>query len=125
MNLINQRRQQGLSAPGWLVLASIAGFFVMTFFKVYPMYYENYKISSTLNSIQEDPVIDVTSRTAIWEKIQKILYIESVKTLKREHVKMSRKNGKTTITVNYETRIPYIGNLDLVGKFNQTVVIDR
>ena len=125
MNLINQRRQQGISSPGWLLIASIAGFFILTFFKVYPMYYEHYKISATLNSIQQDPSVDVTSRSDIWDKIQKRLFIDNVQTIKREHVKMARKDGKTTITVSYEARTPYFGNLSLVGSFNQTVVIDR
>ena len=125
MNFISRRRQKGLSSVGWLLIASIAGFLVLTFFKVYPMYYESYKVSSILSSIQEDPSIDVKSKRAIWEKMEKRFYIDNIPTIKREHVKMSRKDGKTTITVNYEIRTPFIANLFLVGKFNQSVVIDR
>ena len=125
MNLINRRRQEGISSVGWLLIASIAGFFIMTLFKVYPMYYEHYKITSTLNAIQEDPSVDVKSKAAIWEKMNKRFFIDNVRTVKREHVKMSRKDGKTTVTVSYEARTPYIANLSLIGSFNQTVVIDR
>lgn len=125
MKQINQRRQQGLSSVGWLLIASIAGFFILTFFSVFPMYYESYKIGATLNSIQEDPSIDVKSRSAIWEKMQKSFYIDNVSSVKREDVKMTRKDGKTTITVSYEARAHFIANLTLVGSFDQTVVIDR
>ncbi|NNE62990.1 MAG: DUF4845 domain-containing protein [Gammaproteobacteria bacterium] len=125
MNLINRRRQQGISSVGWLLIASIAGFFILTLFKVYPMYYEHYKIISTLNAIQEDPSVDVKSKSAIWEKMNKRFFIDNVRTIKREHVKMSRKDGKTTVSVSYEARTPYIANLSLIGSFNKTVVIDR
>jgi hypothetical protein len=125
MNLNNRRRQKGMSSWGWLLIASIAGFFIMTLITIYPMYYEHYKISATLNAIQEDPSVDVKSRSAIWEKIKKRLFIDNVDIIKRENIKMSRKDGKTTITLSYEARAPYIANLSLVGTFNQTVVIDR
>ena len=114
-----------MSSWGWLLIASIAGFFIMTLITIYPMYYEHYKISATLNAIQEDPSVDVKSRSAIWEKIKKRLFIDNVDIIKRENIKMSRKDGKTTITLSYEARAPYIANLSLVGTFNQTVVIDR
>jgi hypothetical protein len=38
---------------------------------------------------------------------------------------MSRKDGKTTVTVTYEVQDDYIGNLFIGGKFVETIVIDR
>ncbi|MCP4432318.1 MAG: DUF4845 domain-containing protein [Gammaproteobacteria bacterium] len=123
--MINRSRQKGVSGVGWLVMASIFGFFLLTFFKVFPMYYESYKITGILNTIQEDPSIDVKSKRAIWDKMQKTFYIDNIDSIKAEHVKMSRKNSQTTISINYERRTPFVANLFLVGKFNQTIVIDR
>lgn len=125
MNLNNLSRQKGISGVGWLLIASIFGFFLLTFFKVFPMYYESYKIEAVLKTIQEDPSVDAKSKRAIWDKMQKTFYIDNITSIKAEHVKMSRKDGKTTIAINYEARAPYFANLYLVGKFNQTVVIDR
>ncbi len=44
---------------------------------------------------------------------------------KREHVSMSRKDDKTTVTISYETRDSYFGNLFIGAKFNESVVIER
>jgi hypothetical protein len=38
---------------------------------------------------------------------------------------MVRKNGRTTVTVTYETRDSYVGNLFIGASFEESVVIDR
>ncbi len=89
------------------------------------MYYENFQIRSILNSIQEDPSIDVKSKRAIWSTLQNRFNIDDVDSIKREHVKLSRKNSKTTIKIDYERRKPLIANLFIGAKFSETLVIDR
>ncbi|MDH5356846.1 MAG: DUF4845 domain-containing protein [Gammaproteobacteria bacterium] len=123
---LNKHRQKGLSGPTWLVVIAIFSFLMLTFFKVFPMYYKSFQVQAVLKSVQEDAGLDVKSKRAIWESMKKKLFVNEVHTLiARENVKMSRKDGKTTITVTYETRDDYIGNLFIGGKFVETVVIDR
>lgn len=125
MKVINRHQQKGLSGIGWLVVLGFLGLIIITFLNVFPMYYENMQIKAALKGVQEDPSIDVKSKSALWTSLEKRLYIDGVTSIKREHVKMSRKDGKTTITVSYESRKPYIANLSIVGAFNDIVVIDR
>lgn len=120
-----RHRQQGLSSIGWLALAGIFALIIITIIRVVPIYMENMTIKSVLTSVQEDAKIDPKSRRAIWDAISKRLYINEVRLIKREHVKMTRKDGKTTVTISYETRRPYIGNLFIGGTFSESVVIDR
>jgi len=125
MRIINRHRQQGISGPVWLLIIGLFALIVTSLFNLYPMYYENYLLKSVLTSVQEDPSIDVKSKKAIWESMNKKLYINGVNSIKREHVKMTRKDGKTTISVKYERRADFVGNLGFVGGFSESVVIDR
>ncbi len=125
MKLINRHRQKGLSGISWLVVGCIFGVLLLAFFRLFPIFYENYQLKSVLTSIQEDPSIDVKSKKAIWDTMQRRFYIDNVKTIKREHVKMSRKDGKTTINIKYESRSPFLANLFIGGSFSETIVIDR
>ena len=127
MNRIHKsgRRQRGLSSVGWIAVAGFFGLIIITFFKVFPFYYDNFKVKTALESIQQDNTIDPKSKRAIWEALQKRLFVNDVKSIEREDVKMSRKDGRTTVTVTYETRDDYIGNLYIGGKFNETIVIER
>ena len=119
------RRQQGLSFLGWMAVVAIFGLLIISFFKIFPIYNENFTIQSVLTSVKEDQKIDPKSKRAIWDGIIKRLSVNHILSIKRENVKIERKNGKTTVTITYETRRPYIGNLFIGGNFSESVVIDR
>ena len=119
------KRQRGISTVGWLVVVAIFGLLVVTFFKVFPMYYGNFKLKSALEAIQADSSIDAKSKRAIWDSLQKRLFIDEVRSVKRENVSMERKDGKTTVTVSYEMRDSYVGNLFIGASFTESIVIDR
>ena len=119
------RRQQGLSAVGWLLIVAIFGLLIVSFFKVFPMYYGNFKLKNALQSVAQDSEIDPKSKRAIWEGLSKRLFVDEVRGITREQVKMQRKDGRTTITVDYETRDSWVGNLYIVAKFSESIVIER
>ena len=120
-----RHRQKGLSAFGWIGAAAIFGLLLISFFKVFPMYYDNFKLRAALESMKTDTAVDPKSKRAIWTSLQKRLFIDDVRRIQREHVKMERKDGKTTITVSYEAQDDYIGNLFIGARFSESVVIDR
>ena len=119
------QRQKGMSTAGWIGIVGIFGLLIITFFKVFPMYYGNFKLKTVLEAIQQDQSLDVKSRRAIWESMQKRLYVNEVRSIQKEHVTMERKDGKTTITVKYEIRDSYVANLFIGAYFEESVVIDR
>lgn len=120
-----RHRQKGLSSVGWIAIAGIFGLLVITFFKVFPMYYDNFKVKSALEGVQTDTSIDAKSKRAIWDSLSKRLYINEVRNIRRENVTMERKDGKTTVTVSYEAQDDYIANLFIGARFTESVVIDR
>ena len=118
-------RQQGLSFFGWMAIVAIFGFLILSFFRVFPIYYENFNIQKSLSGLAEKEKIDVKSKRAIWDSLIKSLRVNEVYSIKREDVTIERKDGKTTVTITYETRRPYISNLFIGGNFTESVVIDR
>ena len=125
-NIANFRyRQQGLSFFGWMAMVAIFGLLILSFFKVFPIYNENFTIQAVLSGLADDEKIDVKSKRAIWESLQKRLYVNEVRSIKPENVTIQRKDGKTTVTISYRTQRPYIGNLFIGGNFTESVVINR
>ena len=121
----SRNRQKGMSTVGMITIVGIFGFLVVGFLTVFPMYYDNIKLQSALEAIQNDTSVDAKSKQAIWKSLQKRLYINEVKIITKDHVKMLRKNGKTTITVSYEARDTFVGNLFIGATFVEIAVIDR
>jgi hypothetical protein len=73
----------------------------------------------------QDAELDVKSKRALWDALSKRLFIDEVRSVTRDNVTMTRKDGKTTITVSYETRDDYIGNMFIGATFVESIVIDR
>ncbi len=121
----SRHRQKGLSSVGWIAMVGIFGLLLLGFFKVFPMYYENFKLKSVLEAVSLDESLNPRSKAEIWNSLSKKAYINEVRGLKREHVTMERKDGKMTVTVSYEKRDNYVGNLFIGGKFVESVVIER
>jgi hypothetical protein len=119
------RNQKGISTIGIIVVIGIFGLLVVSFLKVFPMYLGNFRLQSVLEAMQQDVELHVKSKRAIWSSLSKRLDINEVRTIKREHVKMDRKDGKTTITVSYEIRDAFVGNLFIGASFNESIVINR
>ena len=118
-------RQKGLSFVGWMALVAIFGFLILSFFKVFPIYNENFTIQSVLTHLAKDEKVDFKSKRAIWDSLAKRLAVNEVYTIKPENVTIQRKDGKTTITISYRAQRPYIGDLFIGGDFTESVVTDR
>ena len=121
----SRHSQKGVTAAGWFIIIAIFAFLVITFFKVFPFYYDNFKLQSSLESLAADTEIDPKSKRAIWDSLQKRLFINEVRDIKRENVVMHRKDGVTTVTVTYEVSDNYIGNLFIGARFSEQAVINR
>ncbi len=122
---ISRRRQKGMSSFGWIAVFGIFALLLIMFFKVFPMYYGSYQVKSALEALTLDERVDPKSKREIWASLNKRLYINEVRTIKREHVTMVRKDGKTTVTVDWEARDNFIGPLFIGGHFVQSAVIER
>ncbi len=125
MTIRQRKRQRGLSTVGWIAVVGLFGLIVISFFKVFPMYYENFKLQSAMENLQADVEVDSKSKRAIWESLQKRMFVDEIRSVKRENVEITRKDGKTTVTVTYEVRDDWIGNLFIGGRFRESIVIDR
>jgi hypothetical protein len=120
-----KKKQKGLSGFGLIIVIGLFALLIISLLKVFPMYYENYKVKAVLESLRQNSDIDPESKRDIWGALSKGLYVQGVEIVKREDVDMSRKNDKTTIDISYETRDSYFGNLFIGAAFSESVVIDR
>ena len=118
-------RQKGMSTVGIITIVGIFGFLLVGLFTLFPIYYDNFKLQSALEAIQTDTSVDPKSKAAIWGSLKKRLYINDVISITKNDVKMLRKDGKTTITVTYEARDNFVGNIFIGATFVEIAVIDR
>lgn len=115
------KRQRGLTMISWLVILTVIGFFIMVGLRVGPVYMEHYSVKNIVQSLEQEPFI---SRKPVGE-IRKMLLrrfdINSIRNVTRDHLKIRRSGGVTTIEIGYEQRRPIAGNMDVIMTFNESI----
>lgn len=111
------RKQNGLSAVGFLVVLAIGGFVLTALFKVGPLYLDNYFVQGAMNTLADENIHEMTD-ARIRRKISNSFTINNVRNVDVKKVQIEREKTRTLVTLDYETRVNFMGNLDVVVVFN-------
>lgn len=111
------RKQQGMTAISFIILLMIFGFIGMIAVKLFPVYLEHFKVSSALKGMANDQRAKDASDDEIKETIMKKLQIDDVDSLSKDDIEVSSTRDGRTVTIEYESRINILGNVDAVVKF--------
>jgi len=116
------RRQQGMTAIGWLLVLMVGGFFVLLVLKLGPIYMENYSIKTALLAVKNEPGVDQKNSREIRQMLMNRLDINYVTTLPRDAITISRKTGGNKwVDVDYEVRKHMLYNIDALVSFKESV----
>ena len=120
-----RHRQQGMTAIGFILLAVVFSVVGFAGLKLTPLYLEHMKIVSVLNDVKKDLDGQNPSIQQIRAAIGKRLTVEMVTTMKVQDFKIRKTEEGFEVRAQYERRTPYLGNLYLLGVFNDAVEIRR
>ncbi len=123
---LSKKRQQGLTAGGWLLVLGLIGFFVLLALRLFPIYSNHFKIKGIVESFTEEKTLYNMPRKDLIRMINKKLNVNFAEGFKPEHLKIIlKKTGKKEIHITYEDRRPILGNLDVVAKFDDFVIVKQ
>jgi len=123
---MNIRRNSGLTLIGFLIVLSVTLFFAYAAMRLVPMYLEYNALGNALELLQKDPGSSDLTPAKIKQKIQMSLWASYASdNIKDEHVKISRTNEGVRVRVAYEVRKPFLGNIDIIGKFDTAVILRK
>jgi hypothetical protein len=111
-------RQQGMSIPGMLVVAAMIGFFIMCTLRMAPHYAEYLSVREIITKIAKEYDADKESIPDIRRRIETVFNTNQIYDLQPKDVEVYRKDGRTFIDARYEARVPIMGNIDAVMKFD-------
>ncbi len=117
------KKQSGVTAIGWLVILTLIVFLALIIMRLAPMYIENFSVKTSLKSLQNEPLITEKPKAEVMKLLTRRLEINDADSVKRSHIDIERSAGVLKIRIQYERRDPLIGNLDVVGKFDERLEI--
>ena len=115
-------QQRGLTPIATLAILILVGFGLFLLFKLVPVYLEYFNVASSVNSLKEVPDLGQKSKEDVRELLKRRMDINDVKRVKPDNIKIARVENATTVDVNYEARVPLLGNIDLICTFAKTAM---
>lgn len=115
--------QKGLTAISIALLLALAGFAVFLVFKLAPPYIEAYGVQDSVNSLTKELEIRDKSKEDVYKLLQKRLEVNDVKSVKKEDVTIQKAGKILKVQVDYEVRIPLVGNIDLALTFHNAIEV--
>ena len=121
---MNIRKENGLTLIGFLIALSVVLFFAYAGMRIVPMYLEYHALGNALSKLENDPAASKMSAQNIKKSIQNSLWASyASNNIKPEHIRISKKSGGVNVRVAYEIRKPFLGNIDIIGSFDKSVVL--
>jgi len=127
MNQQHIKKQNGLTAFGMIFVIASFGFFIITSFRVGPMFMDFYQVQTIVKAVAKDPEVNLKSKRDIWIAIAKRLRINNIRSLSKDDFTIVRDREKkiTTVTIEYEVRDEYVANTFIGANFKKSIELIR
>lgn len=109
-------RQQGMTLMGIVMVLMVIGFGALCGIKLGPIYLDNMTIGSVIQSEAGTPDMRKKSKRDIIKSLEKRLLINGLDEYAKEAV-VVQSDGQYELVLDYERRINFIGNVDVVLVF--------
>ncbi len=114
------KKQQGLSMLGWIIVIAMATLLSTAAIKLGPKYIENNTVHSILERIASDAA--GKTRSELTSEIQKNFSVSMISDIKASDIKFEKIAGGYRVNANYEVRVPFLYNIDVIVKFDNNIV---
>ncbi len=118
------RRQAGMTALGFLILATLVGVVGLAALKVTPMYIKNMRMNTILENLQKELNGQNPTPVAIRQAIAKQFSVNDIN-MDIDAIKITQAGQGYVVRVNYENRAPYVADISLVVAYDKQVEIRR
>lgn len=116
-------QQRGMTAIGTMLVIGMIGVFVFVALKVYPIYYDSFKVGSQLNTMKSDSSLTTKTAAEITEQLMRRLEIDNVSSVEKSDITVTKNGNRVSVAVSYVAQENLIGNMDILVSFDKEVEI--
>ena len=118
------RRQAGITALGFLMLATIFGLVGFGGIKLAPLYMQKMRIGTVLADVKTELDGTGTTTGTLRRTIIQRLYVEGIR-VQPEDVVITPTNVGFTVSINYDNRTSYIADVSFLVEIDEQIEIRR
>lgn len=120
----NRRRQAGITAIGFLILASLVGVVGFAGLKLFPMYMARMRIDTILDDIERDYQTAGRSATEIRADLNGRMAVEGLR-LPRDAVSVKPSRNGYQVRIQHEDRQLFIADIYFLLMYDRQVEVPR
>jgi hypothetical protein len=124
MTVAPRRSQAGITALGFLCLATLVGVVGLAVIKVTPMYIKNMRMSTIMADLERELSGQPLTPLTIRQELGKRFSVEDIN-MDVEAMKITQSKNGFTLHITYEERAPYVAGIYLLVAFDEQVEIRR
>jgi hypothetical protein len=124
MTASTRRAQAGITALGFLILATLVGIVGLAVLKITPMYIKNMRMNTILSDVERDLSGQGPTPQSIRNELSKRFTVEDIY-MDLDAFKITQSKDGYSLRVTYEERAPYVADLYLVVAYDKQVEIRR
>lgn len=118
----NYNNQQGASTPLVILFVAMAMIVLTIAFKLYPAFYEHWQVKNVLQGFDEEQGLADLSVNEIIKRFNKRILTNNIRDFNsKESLIVTKKDGKLSMYIEYEVRIPIYENIDAIVSFEEAL----
>jgi Tfp pilus assembly major pilin PilA len=117
------RKVEGITLIGFVIVLCVLGFFAYLAMRLVPMYIEYFGVVKAMEQERTQPGAAQKSLDELRRELNfkfNTQYVDETD-VPPAAITLKREAGAATLRVAYEKRVPFLYNLDIVGKFDKSV----
>ena len=114
---------KGITLIGFVMLLGVLGFFAYLAMRLVPMYVEYFGVLKAMELLRQEPGAAQKSLAEVRAELSlkfNTQYVDET-SVTPQSISLKRESGAATLRVAYEKRVPFLYNIDLVGKFDKSL----
>lgn len=116
-------KQKGLTMISWIVVIVFLLFQAVIAMNVLPVYITDSSVKEIVAALPDDIEARDASTQQLKSLVIKRLNINSVYSVKSEHVKVKQGRDENIVTIEYEPRGKLVGNLEFIVSFKHEATV--
>ena len=124
MSRAYRHREAGITAIGFLILAAVFGTLGLALIKIFPLYMERARVSAVLEDVEQELAAGGNTQLGILNTLEARFYVENLEVLRSE-IDISQQGAGYLVSVNRESRAPFVADLWFVVVIDEQIEIMR
>ncbi|NOQ36445.1 MAG: DUF4845 domain-containing protein [Methylococcaceae bacterium] len=117
------KKQQGMTAGGIVLMLIGICMSVVIALKIIPVYMQQGKVKSALESMANIPEIENKSKREVNTFLYKRFDVNGIRNLPKDAVKITKFGGYLKIKIKYDTEEQLVSNLFVLIKFDEEIEV--